>query len=308
MRKKMENKLLKVDFEHSGKRADVVLSSLLSITRAQVQKMIKDGDIKLNGTSVKASYRIEGGEEFSVTIREKEAPNLTPYEIELDVRYEDEYLLVVNKPAGLVVHPSFGHKKETLVHALLARGDKYSDVNGVFRPGIVHRLDKETSGLLIVCKNNEVHNKIAKLLKKREITRRYTALVRGKVREEAGVIKTYLTRSKDNFKKMANTPATGKLAISHFKVKERFKGYMLLEVELETGRTHQIRAHLEFINTPIVGDALYGLKKDPLYSKGQLLHASYLAFTHPYTGELVEVSAELPDYFTKVLRRLQKDL
>lgn len=304
----MENKLLKVDFEHSGKRADVVLSSLLSITRAQVQKMIKDGDIKLNGTSVKASYRIEGGEEFSVTIREKEAPNLTPYEIELDVRYEDEYLLVVNKPAGLVVHPSFGHKKETLVHALLARGDKYSDVNGVFRPGIVHRLDKETSGLLIVCKNNEVHNKIAKLLEKREITRRYTALVRGKVREEAGVIKTYLTRSKDNFKKMANTPATGKLAISHFKVKERFKGYMLLEVELETGRTHQIRAHLEFINTPIVGDALYGLKKDPLYSKGQLLHASYLAFTHPYTGELVEVSAELPDYFTKVLRRLQKDL
>ena len=304
----MENKLLKVDFEHSGKRADVVLSSLLSITRAQVQKMIKDGDIKLNGTSVKASYRIEGGEEFSVTIREKEAPNLTPYEIELDVRYEDEYLLVVNKPAGLVVHPSFGHKKETLVHALLARGDKYSDVNAVFRPGIVHRLDKETSGLLIVCKNNEVHNKIAKLLKKREITRRYTALVRGKVREEAGVIKTYLTRSKDNFKKMANTPATGKLAISHFKVKERFKGYMLLEVELETGRTHQIRAHLEFIKTPIVGDALYGLKKDPLYSKGQLLHASYLAFTHPYTGELVEVSAELPDYFTKVLRRLQKDL
>lgn len=304
----MENKLLKVDFEHSGKRADVVLSSLLSITRAQVQKMIKDGDIKLNGTSVKASYRIEGGEEFSVTIREKEAPNLTPYEIELDVRYEDEYLLVINKPAGLVVHPSFGHKKETLVHALLARGDKYSDVNGVFRPGIVHRLDKETSGLLIVCKNNEVHNKIAKLLKKREITRRYTALVRGKVREEAGVIKTYLTRSKDNFKMMANTPATGKLAISHFKVKERFKGYMLLEVELETGRTHQIRAHLEFINTPIVGDALYGLKKDPLYSKGQLLHASYLAFTHPYTGELVEVSAELPDYFTKVLRRLQKDL
>ena len=304
----MENKLLKVDFEHSGKRADVVLSSLLSITRAQVQKMIKDGDIKLNGTSVKASYRIEGGEEFSVNIREKEAQNLTPYEIELDVRYEDEYLLVVNKPAGLVVHPSFGHKKETLVHALLARGDKYSDVNGVFRPGIVHRLDKETSGLLIVCKNNEVHNKIAKLLKKREITRRYTALVRGKVREEAGVIKTYLTRSKDNFKKMANTPATGKLAISHFKVKERFKGYMLLEVELETGRTHQIRAHLEFINTPIVGDALYGLKKDPLYSKGQLLHASYLAFTHPYTGELVEVSAELPDYFTKVLRRLQKDL
>ncbi len=304
----MENKLLKVDFEHSGKRADVVLSSLLSITRAQVQKMIKDGDIKLNGTSVKASYRIEGGEEFSVTIREKEAPNLTPYEIELDVRYEDEYLLVVNKPAGLVVHPSFGHKKETLVHALLARGDKYSDVNGVFRPGIVHRLDKETSGLLIVCKNNEVHNKIAKLLKKREITRRYTALVRGKVREEAGVIKTYLTRSKDNFKKMANTPATGKLAISHFKVKERFKGYMLLEVELETGRTHQIRAHLEFINTPIVGDALYGFKKDPLYSKGQLLHASYLAFTHPYTGELVEVSAGLPDYFTKVLRRLQKDL
>ncbi len=304
----MDIKLVSVSEEHYGKRVDVVLASLLNNTRAQVQKMIKDGDVTLNGASVKASYRIEGKEEFKVVMREKEALDLTPYDLELDVRYEDEYLLVVNKQAGLVVHPSFGHNNQTLVHALLARGDKYSDVNGVFRPGIVHRLDKDTSGLLIVCKNNEVHNKIAKLLQKHEITRRYTALVRGKLREEAGLIKTYLTRSKDNYQKMENTPATGKLAISHFKVKERYKGYMLLEVELETGRTHQIRAHLEFIGTPIVGDKLYGKKKDPLYSAGQLLHASYLAFMHPYTGKFVEVSAPLPSYFTQVLDRLPKDL
>ena len=152
-----------------------------------------------------------------------------------------------------------------------------------------------------------MHNKISRLLQKHEITRRYSALVRGKLSEEAGVIRTYLTRSKENYQKMENTPATGKLAITHFKVKERFKGYMLLEVDLETGRTHQIRAHLEFINTPLVGDKLYGLKKDPLYDRGQLLHASYLAFIHPYTKEKVEVRAELPTYFSKVLARLQKD-
>lgn len=299
--------LIKVSDEHINERLDVVLSSLLNSSRAQVQKMIKDGDVTLFGAKVKASYRITGNEEFKVIIREKKALDLTPYKLELDVRYEDEYLLVVNKPAGLVVHPSFGHNHQTLVHALLARGDEYSDVNGVFRPGIVHRLDKDTSGLLIVCKNNEVHNKISRLLQKHEITRRYSALVRGKLSEEAGVIRTYLTRSKENYQKMENTPATGKLAITHFKVKERFKGYMLLEVDLETGRTHQIRAHLEFINTPLVGDKLYGLKKDPLYDRGQLLHASYLAFIHPYTKEKVEVRAELPTYFSKVLARLQKD-
>ena len=163
--------LIKVSDEHINERLDVVLSSLLNSSRAQVQKMIKDGDVTLFGAKVKASYRITGSEEFKVIIREKEALDLTPYKLELDVRYEDEYLLVVNKPAGLVVHPSFGHNHQTLVHALLARGDEYSDVNGVFRPGIVHRLDKDTSGLLIVCKNNEVHNKISRLLQKHEITR-----------------------------------------------------------------------------------------------------------------------------------------
>lgn len=305
---KNETKVITISEKEAGKRADVALSYLLSTTRAQVQRMLKDGDVLSNGKKVKASYLVSAGEVFSVTIKPEKAPNLKPYDIPLDIRYEDEYLLIVNKPAGLVVHPSFGHKEKTLVNALLARSEQYSDVNGTFRPGIVHRLDKDTSGLLIVCKNNKVHNKIAALLKNHEITRRYTALVRGTLKEEAGMIKTYLTRSKNNYQKMENTSDTGKLAISHFKVKERFNGYTLLEVDLETGRTHQIRAHLEFIGTPIVGDTLYGIKNDPLYKSGQLLHASYLAFIHPFTLDKIEVSAPLPDYFKEVLAELRRDL
>lgn len=293
---------------YAGKRVDVVLAELLMIPRAQVQHAIKSGNVTLFGTPLKASYKVSEGEEISFIEAPVTTDDLVPFSFTLDIVFEDEYLLVINKPAGLVVHPSYGHKADTLVNALIARYTDLSDVNGPFRPGIVHRLDKETSGLLIVCKNNEVHNKLAKLLKNHEIKRKYYALAVGNLHEDAGVIKTYLNRSKTNFQKMEATPNTGKLAITHFKVKERFKGYMLLEVLLETGRTHQIRAHLEYIKTPVVGDRLYGENNLKLYNKGQLLHAGGLSFVHPMTGKEVSVSAPLPTYFEEVLINLRKGL
>ncbi len=301
-------KLIKIPSTAKNKRLDVVLAELLDVPRAQVQQVIKAGNVTLFGNALKASYKVNGDEEISYTPLEVITDDLTPYDFKLDIVYEDEHLVIVNKPAGLVVHPSYGHKDDTLVNALIARYQELSDVNGPFRPGIVHRLDKETSGLLIVCKNNEVHNKLAALLKKHEITRIYYALVQGNLHEEAGVIKTYLTRSKENYQKMTNTPATGKLAITHFEVQERFQQYMLLKVKLETGRTHQIRAHMEFINTPVVGDRLYGKNNLKLYNKGQLLHAGELSFKHPITKKEVRFTAPLPKYFNDVLKKLRQDL
>lgn len=290
---------------HKGERLDVVLASLLNIPRAQVQKAIKENKVLLNDVPLKASYKVSGNEEVLFEYVEVGIKDLPPLDIALDIRYEDEYLLIVNKPSGLVVHPSFGHKSDTLVNALVARYQNLSDVSGEFRPGIVHRLDKETSGLLIVCKNNEVHNKIAALLKERKIERRYLALVKGSLEEDGGVIKTYLTRSKKNYQKMENTPATGKLAVTHFKVVERYTGYMLLELKLETGRTHQIRAHMEYLRTPVVGDLMYGTNNLKLYNKGQLLHSYAISFTHPYTKKEVHVTSELPPYFENVLQKLK---
>ena len=300
--------IIKIPETYKNKRLDVTLVALLNIPRAQVQNAIKAGYVTLLGTPLKASYKVSGNEEISFQEVSVTTDDLVPFDIDLDIVYEDDYLLVVNKKAGLVVHSSYGHKDDTLVNALIARYQNLSDVNGPFRPGIVHRLDKETSGLLIVCKNNDVHNKLAKLLKNHEIIRVYYALVKGNLHEDAGVIKTYLTRSKVNFQKMANTPSEGKLAISHFKVKERYRDYMLLEVKLETGRTHQIRAHLEYINTPVVGDKLYGENNLKLYNKGQLLHAGMLSFKHPMTGKEVTVTAPLPEYFQNIIDRLKKDL
>ncbi|MFA5485899.1 MAG: RluA family pseudouridine synthase [Bacilli bacterium] len=300
--------IIKIPSEAKNKRLDIVLAELLKLPRAQVQQVIKAGNVTLLGNALKASYKVNGDEEIRYTPLEVITSDLTPYDFKLDIIYEDEYFVIVNKPAGLVVHPSYGHKDDTLVNALIARYKDLSDVNGPFRPGIVHRLDKETSGLLIVCKNNDVHNKLAALLKKHEITRTYYALVQGHLHEDAGVIKTYLTRSKENYQKMANTPATGKLAITHFAVKERFHKYMLLKVNLETGRTHQIRAHMEYINTPIVGDKLYGKDNLKLYNKGQLLHAGELSFKHPITRKEVRFKAPLPPYFNDILNRLRQGL
>ncbi len=299
--------LIIVEEACSNVRLDVFLPPYLGMPRAQVQRMIKEGLVHVNGVVLKSSYKVQTGDHVNVLIKEK-VMDLKPYEVELDIVYEDEYLIIINKPAGLVVHPAFGHNYDTLVNALIARNYSLSDVNGTFRPGIVHRLDKNTSGLLIVCKNNEVHNKMAKLIKDHEVVRRYSALVKGNLSENAGKITTYLTRSKTNFKKMENNPSEGKLAISTFEVKERFNGYLLLEVELKTGRTHQIRAHMEYINTPVVGDDIYGQNNRELYKKGQLLHAGELSFVHPYTNEKLVFKAPLPDYFTAILQKLRVNL
>ena len=302
------NKTILIPESEKGKRIDVVLAELLGLPRAQVQKSIKEELVLRGELALKASYKVSGGETVTYSDVSMTTDDLVPYEMKLDILYEDAYLLVINKPAGLVVHPSFGHKDDTLVNALIARQGPLSDINGAFRPGIVHRLDKETSGLLVVCKNNDVHTKVAKLLKDRKMKRHYLALVVGALHEDAGVIKTYLARSKKNYQKMENTPSTGKLAITHFKVRARYEGYMLLDVELDTGRTHQIRAHMEFLNTPVVGDRLYGTNNLKLYKEGQLLHAARLVFPHPYTGQIIDVSAPLPAYYENVIKRLEKDL
>lgn len=298
---------LLVEEASNNLRLDIFLTGELNVPRAQVQRLIKEGDVTLNGESLKASYKVHTSDVIIVTEVEKET-DLKPYVFSLDIAYEDEYLLVINKPVGLVVHPAFGHNDDTLVNALIARNMSLSDVGGAFRPGIVHRLDKNTSGLLIVCKNNEVHNKMAKLIKDHEVVRRYIALVKGTLVENSGKITTYLTRSKTNYQKMENNPRDGKLAISTFEVKERFNNYMLLEVELKTGRTHQIRAHMEYINTPVVGDDLYGENNRELYNKGQLLHAGVLSFIHPYTNEKLVITAPLPDHFNEILTKLRTNL
>lgn len=300
-------KTILVDEASNNLRIDVFLAPQLGMPRSQVQRLIKEGFVRVHDSLAKASYKVRTGEVIDVLIEERNL-DLKPFYSKLDIAYEDEYLLVINKPAGLVVHPAFGHNDDTLVNALVAHNMSLSDVGGTFRPGIVHRLDKNTSGLLIVCKNNEVHNKMAKLIKDHQVVRRYTALVKGNLTESSGKITTYLRRSKTNYQKMENNPSEGKLAISTFEVKERFNGYLLLEVELKTGRTHQIRAHMEYIGTPVVGDDLYGKNNRDLYKNGQLLHAGELVFIHPYTNEKLVITAPLPDYFNDILTKLRTNL
>lgn len=301
----MKKKTYKVEIIEKSIRLDLYLAELLNISRAQVQKLIKDEAVTLNGNLVKASAKVFSNDEICVTEIEVETFDLEPYPIPLDIVFEDEYIVVINKDAGLVVHPSFGHRNDTLVNALVARFQSLSNVGGEYRPGIVHRLDKDTSGLIIVCKTNKAHNAFAAMMKEHEVERRYTALVLGSFTEDAGMIKSYLKRSAENYQKMAASPREGKLAITHFKVLERFARHTLLELTLETGRTHQIRAHLEHLNAPIEGDPLYGRNNTKLYNKGQLLHAYELIFTHPFTHQKIILNAPLPPHFTTILTNLR---
>lgn len=289
-----------------NQRADVFLAESLKISRSQLSATFQAGNVKLGGKPLKPSYRVREGDEITFELIEKNGFELTGYDFPLNILYEDDYLLVLNKDAGLVVHPAFGHNNDTVVNALIHRDTKLSDGSSEFRPGIVHRLDKDTSGVLLVAKTNKVHEALSKQFKAQTVERQYVALVKGKVSEEAGLIKTYLTRSNINYQKMMNTSNTGKLAITHFKVKERYQNHMLLQLTLETGRTHQIRAHLEFINCSVEGDPLYGTNNRSLYKKGQLLHAESLTFIHPVTNEALTVTAPLPNHFQKIIEELQK--
>ena len=253
------------------------------------------------------NYKLKGGEEISAELPEPEELSAEPENIPLDVVYEDDDVIVVNKPQGMVVHPADGNRNGTLVNALLyhCKGG-LSAINGVIRPGIVHRIDKDTSGLLAAAKNNEAHIKLAEQLKERKAVRKYYALVNGNIKEDSGTVNKPIGRSANDRKKMA-VRADGREAITHFKVVERFGNYTLVECILETGRTHQIRVHMASIGHSIVGDKTYGIKKEKFNLNGQLLHAKTIGFVHPSTGEMMTFSSNLPDYFTDVLNKLRKE-
>ncbi len=288
-------------------RLDVYVASKSGLTRSKLAPTFAANSVFVNGSSAKPSYRLKLNDVVTYVLVKEEAPSLLPYKYSLDILFEDEDIIVINKAAGLVVHPAYGHNSDTLVNALLYRETTLSSGSSELRPGIVHRLDKDTSGVLVVAKNDKAHADLAAQFKAQSVKRVYTALVKGHVREEAGLIRTYLTRSSANYQKMVASPSTGKLAVTHFTVLERFVHHMLFSLELETGRTHQIRAHLEFIGCAIEGDALYGKNNRKLYKQGQLLHATTLGFTHPTTKKVVSFTAPLPKHFNQILNLLRKD-
>ena len=274
-------------------------------TRSYLQKLIKEGGVLLNGRSVKTGYQLSCGDEVCVNIPEPKELDVEPQKMELDIVYEDEDVILINKPKGMVVHPAPGHTKDTLVNGLLyhCQGN-LSGINGVARPGIVHRIDRDTTGILIVCKNDMAHNSIAAQLKEHSITRRYRALVHGNIKEDKGTVEGPIGRHPVDRKKMAINERNGKPAVTHYQVLKRFGNYTYIECVLETGRTHQIRVHMASIGHPLVGDEVYGPAKCPFKLEGQCLHAMVLGFVHPRTGEYMEFSAELPGYFQELLGKL----
>ena len=278
------------------------------ISRMMAQKLINGGNVQVNGKNEKSSYIVKQGDEISL---EKEAPkqtNLVPEDIPLDVVYDDSDIIVINKPKGLVVHPGNGNPDGTLANAVLMLcKDSLSGIGGEIRPGIVHRLDKDTSGLLIVAKNDKAHIAMSEQIKKRQVKKTYIALVRGIVKENEGTINMPIARSDKDRKKMA-VKRGGKEAVTHFKVIERFDGFTLLEIRIETGRTHQIRVHMSEIGYPVVGDEVYSNGKNPFGIRGQLLHAMRLEFNHPTTGENLCLEAKIPAEFENVIKKLKKEI
>lgn len=304
--KLMETYLFEIQ-EDQQMRLDKYLSEQFpEQTRSYLQKLIKDGEVTVNGKNVKTGYQLSKGDEVCVNIPEPKELDVEPQKMDLDIVYEDEDVILINKPKGMVVHPAPGHTTDTLVNGLLYHcKDHLSGINGVARPGIVHRIDRDTTGILIVCKNDMSHNSIAAQLKEHSINRRYRALVHGNIKEDTGTVERSIGRHPIDRKKMAINEKNGKPAITHYTVLERFGNYTLIECKLETGRTHQIRVHMTSIGHPLVGDEVYGPAKCPFKLQGQCLHAMVLGFVHPRTGEYMEFSAELPEYFEELLRKLR---
>ena len=295
-----------VQEENSGDRLDVFVGEVAQSSRSNAQKRIKKGLVTLNGkTEDKVSRTLKIGDNVSVTIVAPEPVELVPQDIPLDVVYQDEYLAVINKQQGLTVHPAGGSYTDTLVNALLYHIKDLSGINGDIRPGIVHRLDKDTSGLMVVAKNDFAHVSLSQQIATKECRRIYYALTEGVFKEDSGVIDQPLFRSKTDRKKIAVDP-DGRQAITLFNVVERFSANTLVRFELKTGRTHQIRVHSAFIGHPIVGDKVYGFKKQRFDLNGQLLHSKEITFTHPKTGESMHFDSELPDYFRRILSVLKK--
>ena len=291
-----------------GERLDAFLArSVPDLSRSAAQKLIEDGLVTRNGKPGKKNDKLNIGDAVSYEIPEPKAVDIAPKEIPLDIVYEDEDLLVINKPKGLVVHPAAGHQDDTLVNGLLyALGDDLSGINGELRPGIVHRIDKDTSGLLAVAKNDLAHTVLASQLKDHSMARTYEAIVCGVLKEDSGTVDAPIGRHPSDRKKMCVTQRSSKPAVTHWEVIRRYRGYTHIRCKLETGRTHQIRVHMAYIGHPILGDTVYGHKKPELGQSSQCLHAGVLCFAHPRDGHPVMVFAELPQYFKDVLQKLEK--
>lgn len=291
-----------------NERIDVYISSQLeNMSRNSVQKLITDGNVTVNNKNIKANYKTKKNDVIRLHIPEPELLDVKAENIHIEIVYEDDDLAVVNKPQGMVVHPAPGHYSGTLVNSLMYNLTNLSSINGVMRPGIVHRLDKNTSGLMLVAKNDKSHNFLAACLKEHSIDRIYYALVEGNVKDDFGVVDAPLGRSDKDRKKRTVTTINCKNAITNYWVVNRYGNYTLLRLKLETGRTHQIRVHMKYIGHPVVGDDVYGIKSNKFGLQGQLLHSKTLGFVHPSTKQYMKFDSELPDYFIKVLKIIDKD-
>ena len=292
-----------------GDRIDRYLSEELEDrSRSYIQKLIKEQYVKVNEKPVKANYRLSLGDMVEIDLPEAKEPDIVPEDIPMDILYEDQDIIMINKPKRMVVHPAPGHYSGTLVNALMYHcGDELSGINGTMRPGIVHRIDMDTTGSLVVCKNDMAHQSLSAQLKEHSIRRIYVAIVHGNIKEDSGTVNAPIGRHPTERKKMSTHCKNGREAITHYQVLERFGDYTYIQCELETGRTHQIRVHMASIGHPLLGDQVYGPKKCPFPTlQGQTLHARTLGIIHPRTGEYLEVNAPLPDYFEELLERLRK--
>ena len=287
-----------------GKRIDVFAAeNYEELSRSGLKKIIDAGGVTVNNKTVKANYKLRTGDIVTMNIPESVPLEIIPQNIPLDILYEDDDVIVINKPQGMVVHPAPGHYTDTLVNALLYHcGDSLSGINGIMRPGIVHRIDMDTSGVIMAAKNNNAHRSLALQLAEHSITRKYNAIVYNNIKEDEGTIDKPLGRNPSDRKKMAVVPG-GRRAVTHYRVLDRLGKFTYIEAQLETGRTHQIRVHMTYAGHPLLGDSVYGPKKQPFNLKGQVLHARVLGFVHPVTGEYMEFECPLPEYFQKLLER-----
>ena len=296
---------LTAEKENIGTRLDIFVSLSENVSRSAAQELILNGSVTVNGKNSTKNYKLREGDTVETTLPPPEPIEALPQDIPVDIVYEDDHLLVVNKPQGMVVHPAPGNPDGTLVNALLHHcAGRLSSINGKIRPGIVHRIDKDTAGLLIVAKTDAAHTGLADQIAVHSFTRRYRTIVVGNIREDSGTIDKPIGRSANDRKKFAVTNVNSKPAVTHYRVIERLAGYTHLELTLETGRTHQIRVHMAYMGHPVIGDPVYGNPKHSLGLRGQCLFAEYISFTHPITGEIMSFGAELPDFFKDVLRRI----
>ncbi|MBR5487741.1 MAG: RluA family pseudouridine synthase [Phascolarctobacterium sp.] len=300
-----EREILIITENEAGQRADVALAAMLELTRSNMQKLLDEGRAVKGTKVIKSNYKLKLGDEIVVTLPEPQPLDVQPENIPLDIIYEDEDVVVVNKARGMVVHPAAGNYSGTLVNALLYHCKNLSGINGVIRPGIVHRLDKDTSGIMICAKNDAAHVSLSEQIQSKSAQRTYLAVVRGNLKTDSGVIETQIARDKDDRKKMAVVKEGGRNAVTEYEVVERFGKYTIVKCKLKTGRTHQIRVHMEYLGYPLVGDPKYSPMKTPFSINGQALHSLTLAFDHPRTGERMEFEAKLPEDLHKVVTRLR---